>query len=195
MSPGLGPQISESERQRALEDQEQRQRRQQDEQTARSLAQGAATQQGTAAPGYWDVIGDPDLDHADWEDSLEAFTQGELSRAFALGNISRKDWHDLQLRTENEFWQIKNEMKGPDTSLDDDDMRMLYGEERAELTDDRARRLRSAREVKQMLTSLSVDSRGLRSGTEIHAVARTEDGGEEETAGGLFAGIGSYLSR
>ena len=195
MSPGLGPQISKAERQRALEDQEQRQRRQQDEQTARSLAQGAATQQGTAAPGYWDVIGDPDLDHPDWGDSLEAFTQGELSRAFALGNISRKDWHDLQLRTENEFWQIKNEMKGPDTSLDDDDMRMLYGEERAELTDDRARRLRSAREVKQMLTSLSVDSRGLRSGTEIHAVARTEDGGEEETAGGLFAGIGSYLSR
>jgi len=28
----------------------------------------------------------------EWGDSMEAFTKGELSRAFALGNITRKEW-------------------------------------------------------------------------------------------------------
>ncbi|MFW5956339.1 MAG: hypothetical protein ACOCQY_02935 [Halorhabdus sp.] len=190
----LGPSISEAEREQALEQRREEHRQQQDEQTARSLATGAATQQGTAAPGYWDMLGDPDLDHPEWGDSLEPFVQAELSRAFALGNISRKDWRDMQLRIENEFWQIQNEMRGPNTSISDGDMRLLYGEERPDLDDDKARRLRGSREVKKMLTSLSVGSRGLRSGTEIHAVARTEDANEEE-AEGLFAGLGNYLGR
>jgi hypothetical protein len=178
---------------RARQQQREDQRQQQDEQTARSLASGAATQQGTAAPGYWDMLGDPDLDHPEWGDSLEPFVQAELSRAFALGNISRKDWQNMELRIENEFWQIQNEMRGPDTSLQDDDMRMLYGEERPDLNDAAARRLRSAREVKKMLSSLSVDARGLRSGTEIHAVARTEDGNADDEDGGPFSRLGSYL--
>lgn len=195
MSQSLGPSISSKERERARKRAKEDQRQQQTEQTARSLAQGAATQQGTAAPGYWDMLGDPDLDHAEWDDSLEPFVQGELSRAFALGNISRKEWKNMDLRIENEFFQIQNEMRGPDTTIDDDDMRMLYGEERADLDDSKARRLRSAREVKKNLSSLSVDARGLRSGTEIHAVARTEDGAEDEGTGGLFAGLGGYLGR
>lgn len=195
MSRSLGPEISKQEREKALERQQERQRQQQDEQTARTLASRAATQQGTAAPGYWDMLGDPDVDHPAWGDSLEAFAKGELSRTFALGNISRRDWQDMELRIENEFFQIQNEMRGPNTSLGDDDMRMLYGEERADLDDAKARRLRSAREIKKMLSSLSVDARGLRSGTEIHAVARTEDGEGEADDEGLFAGLGSYLGR
>lgn len=194
MTRSIGSSISQEEREQARERRREEQRRQQDESTARSLASGAAQQQGTAAPGYWDMLADPDLDHPSWDDDLEPFVQGELSRAFALGNISRKDWHNLELRIENEFWQIGNEMRGPDTSLEDDDMRMLYGEERPDLDDASARRLRSAREVKKNLTSLSVEARGLRSGTEIHAVARTEDGGESDEEGGRFAGISSYLS-
>lgn len=196
MSTGLGPSISRKEREKALERQQERQRQQQNEQSARSLAQSAATQQGTAAPGYWDMLGDPDLDHPAWSDSVEAFTKAELSRAFALGNISHKDWKNMELRIENEFWQMQNEMRGPDTTLADDDMRLLYGEERADLDDAKARRLRSAREVKKMLTSLSKDARGLRSGTEIHAVARTEDGsGDSEDESGVFGGLGGYLGR
>jgi len=190
----MGPRISDEERQEARERERERRREEQTEQTARSLAQGAASQQGTAAPGYWDMLGDPDLDHPAWGDSLEAFVQGELSRAFALGNISRQDWKDMELRIENEFFQVQNETRGPDSGLEDDDMRMLYGEERPDLDDAKARRLRSAREVKKQLASLSVDARGLRSGTEIHAVARTEDSDEDEE-GGLFAGLGSYLGR
>jgi hypothetical protein len=73
-------------------------------------------------------------------------------------------------------------------------MRLLYGEERPDLDDAKARRLRSAREVKKQLASLSVDARGLRSGTEIHAVAKTEDEPDEEE-GGLFAGVRNYLGR
>lgn len=194
MNAGLGPSISPEEREQARKRAREEQRQQQDESTARQLAQGAATQQGTAAPGYWDMLGDPDLDHPQWGDSIEAFTQGELSRAFALGNISRDDWQNMELRIENEFFQIQNETLGPNTSLEDDDLRMLYGEDRPKLDDAKARRLRSAREVKKMLSSLSVDARGLRSGTEIHAVARTEDGGDEEDDG-PFGRLSSYLGR
>jgi len=139
------------------------------------------------------MLGDPDLDDPQWGDSIEAFTKGELSRAFALGNITRKEYHNMQLRIENEFWQIKNEMRGADSGLEDDDMRLLYGEERPDLDDSKARRLRSARDVKKMLASLSVDARGLKSGTEIHAVARTEDGAGDDEDGGLFAGVKNYL--
>jgi hypothetical protein len=192
VSLGRGPEISEKEREQARQRRREERRDEQDEQTARSLAQGMATQQGVAAPGYWDMLGDPDVDDPAWGDALEPFVKGELSRAFALGNITRKEYEDMDLRIDNEFFQIKNEMRGPDTQLEDDDMRLLYGEERPDLTDGRARRLRSAREVKKQLSSLSVDARGLKSGTEIHAVARTEDG-DEEDAGGLFAGLGSYL--
>lgn len=195
MSTSLGPSISAKDREQALERAREERKREQDESTARQLASGAATQKGTAAPGYWDMLGDPDMDDPAWGDSMEAFTKAELSRAFALGNISRKDWRNMELRIENEFWQIQNEMRGPDTSLQDDDMRMLYGEERPDLDDAKARRLRSAREVKKMLSSLSVDARGLRSGTEIHAVARTEDGGEDDDSGGPFSGLGSYLGK
>jgi hypothetical protein len=192
----LGPRISEEERKKARERERERQREQQDEQAARSVATGAATQQGTAAPGYWDMLADPDIGDPGWADELEAFVKAELSRAFALGNITRKEYKDLQLRIESKFWQVQNEMRGEGSGLADDDMRLLYGEERPDLTDAKARRLRGARDVAQMLPSLSVDARGLRSGTEIHAVARTEDGesgGEDE--GGLFGGLGSYLGR
>lgn len=195
MTPGIGPSISADEREQARERERERRRDEQDEQTARQLASGAATQQGVAAPGYWDMLGDPDLDDPAWGDNLEPFVQGELSRAFALGNISRKDWQNMELRIENEFFQIQNEMRGPDTALSDSDQRLLYGENRADLDDAKARRLRSAREVKKQLSSLSVDARGLKSGTEIHAVARTEDSDDDEDAGGLFAGLGSYLGR
>lgn len=192
---GLGPTISREERERAREQRREDQRRQQDENTARSLAQGAATQQGTAAPGYWDMLGDPDLDDPRWGDSMEAFTKAELSRAFALGNITRSDWQDMQLRIENEFWQLQNEMRGPDTSLADDDMRMLYGEERPDLDDAKARRLRAARDVKKNLTSLSIGRAALRSGTEIHAVAKTENVDAEDGEEGVFGKLGSYLGR
>ncbi|MFW5956294.1 MAG: hypothetical protein ACOCQY_02710 [Halorhabdus sp.] len=191
---GPGPSISKEDQEKALERQREERRQQSDENAARMLAQTGSPEQSTAAPGYWDMLGDPDIDDPAWGDSLEAFAHGELSRAFALGNITRKDWHNLELRAENEFWQMQNEMRGPDTALEDDDMRMLYGAERPDLDDASARRLRSAREVKKMLTSLSVDGRGLRSGTEIHAVARTEDGSEEEEDG-LFPGVRDYLSR
>jgi len=188
--PGRSDEDREDRREQLRE--EARERR--DEQTARTLAQSAASQQGTAAPGYWEVIGDSDISDPSWSDNVEGFTKAEQSRTFALGNITRKEYEDMALRIENEFWQIQNEMRGPDTTLSDDDERLLYGEERATLDDKKARRLRAAREVKKQKTSLSVDARGLRSGTEIHAVARTEDG-EEDDEGGLFAGLGKYLGR
>lgn len=190
----VGPSISEEEREKARERRKQDQREQQTEQTARSISQSAAAQQGSAAPGYWDMLGDPDIDDAAWGDQLEAFLSGELSRAFSLGNLTQKEFENMMLRVEQEIWQIKNEMHGPGSELEDDDMRMLYGGDRPDLDDAKARRLRSAKEVKKMLVSLSKNARGLRSGTEIHAVARTEDS-EDAEADGMFSGLSNYLSR
>lgn len=192
----IGPSISKEDRERARKQQREDQRQQQDEQTARNLAQNAAGQGAFAAPGYWDMLGDPDIDDPAWGDEIEAFLKTESSRARALGNITRSEWEDLRLRLENEFFHIQNEMHGPDTQLADDDMRLLYGEERPDLTDAKARRMRGSREAIEMLTSLSVDSKGLDSGTEIHAVARTEsDEPDEDGSGGMFGRLGSYMAR
>jgi len=192
----IGPRISEADRQAARERARQEQREQADEQAARSIAQGVAAQSAEGvSDGYWDMLGDPDIDHPLWDDQLEPFVKAEMSRAHALGNITRTDWRDEQLRIENEFWQIQNEMRGPNTSLSDSDMRMLYGEERPDLTDARARRLRSARDVKTKLSSLSIDGTGLKSGTEIHTVARTERSDGEGESDSPFAKIGGYLKR
>jgi len=189
----VGPQISDKEREKARQRRREDQREQQTEQTARSLSQSAASQQGTAAPGYWDMLGDPDVDDPAWGDSLEAFAKAELSRAHALGNITRKEYQNKKLSIEQEFWQMQNEMRGQGSTLEDDDMRMLYGEDRPDLDDSKARRLRSAREVKTQTASLSVDARGLRSGTEIHAVARTESSDDDSGDGGMFGRASSYL--
>jgi hypothetical protein len=190
---GVGPEITPEQREAARERRKEERRRQQDEQTARSLAQASATPAEGVESGYWEMLGDADLDHPDWDDNLEAFISGETSRAHALGNITRKDWKDKQLRIENEFFQLRNEMRGPDTTISDSDMRMLHGGERTKLSDSRARRLRAAREVKRQQSSLSVNARGLRSGTEIHAVAKTENVDETGEDSSLFRNIGSYL--
>ncbi len=188
---GRGPRISKKAREEAKEEAKQERRRQQDENTARSLASSAANSNDIAAPGYWDMLGNPDLDHPQWGDNLEAFVSGGLSRAFSLGNITESEYQDMMLRIENEFWMVQNEMRDQDTTLSDDDMRLFYGEERADLSDSKARRLREAREVKKMLISLSKDAKALDAGTQIHAVAKTEDEKEDaEDSGGLRGWLG-----
>lgn len=194
MSIKGGPQISQEEREQARERERERRREEQDEQTARSMAQGQAQQRGAAEPGYWGVMADPDVDHELWDDNLEAFVKERLSRAFALGNITRSEYKDIKLRIENGFHEVQNEMHGEGSELEADDMRMMYGGERPHLTDAKARRLKGAMEVAKQQASLSVDARGHKGGTEIHAVAETIDSDEEEE-GGLFSSIGSYLGR
>lgn len=173
--------------------QEEMEREREDRQTAQQLASQAASQQGAAEPGYWDVIGSPDVGRQFNDDELEDFMATEFSSTFALGNISKQDWESWNWRTETEFWTTKNEFRDADSNMGSDDMRIMYGEERPELTDEMARRLRSASQVKKLMTSLSVDARGLRSGTEIHAVAKTENQEESEEQGRL-SGLKGWLS-
>lgn len=167
-------------------------REREDRQNAQQLASQAASQQGAAAPGYWDIIGSPDVGREFNDDELEDFMATEFSSTFALGNISKSDWESWQWQIETEFWTTKNEFKDADSNLGDDDLRIMYGEERPKLTDEKARRLRSAMQVKKIMTSLSVNSRGLRSGTEIHAVAKTENTEDEDE--GRLSGIRNWLS-
>ncbi|TQQ78594.1 hypothetical protein EGH24_13815 [Halonotius terrestris] len=163
-------------------------------QTASQLASQAAMEQGTARDGYWDVIGQPDIGREGDDDELQPFLQTEFSRAFALGNISRKQWQKWQWQIESEFFVIKNEFHDAESRLGDDDLRIMYGEERPRLTNEKARRLRSAMQVKKLMSSLSVDSRGLRSGTEIHAVARHEDSNDDEEDDSRTGRLRSWLS-
>jgi hypothetical protein len=163
-----------------------------DRQTAQQLASQAASQQGPAKPGYWDIIGSPDIGREMEDDHLEDYVATEFANSFALGNISKADWQNLGWRIETEFFTMKNEFKDSDGKMGDDDLRIMYGEDRPELTNEKARRLRSASEVKKLYTSLSVGARGLKSGTEIHAVAKTEN--EEQEEEGRLSGIKGWLS-
>jgi hypothetical protein len=148
-----------------------------------------------AAPGYWDVIGKPDIGRGEeYEDNLEPFLQTEFASTFALGNISREEYQSWMWAIETEFWTAKNEFHDAESNLGDDDLRVMYGEDRPTLTNEHARRLRSAMQVKKFMASLSVDARGLRSGTEIHAVAKQESADDGEEEGGRLAGISKWLS-
>jgi hypothetical protein len=171
--------------------QQEMQEEQENRQTAQQMASSMAMEEQRDRDGYWEVIGSPDIGREIDDQHLEDFLATELSSAFALGNITHADWEQWQWQTENEFWTLRNEFKDPDTNLESDDMRMMYGSDKPELTDERERRMRSAMQVKKLKTSLSINAEGLRRGTEIHAVAKTEDSGEDDDEG---SGIRGWLS-
>lgn len=187
--------MSVEEQRELLREQEGQQRRQTGRETANAIATQAATAQGAAPPGYWDIIGNPDIAR-DVEDDehLDEFVATELSDKFALGNISKDDWESWGWQIEQEFWTMQNEFKDQDSDLDPVDMAAMYGGDRPRLTNERARRLRSSMQVKKMFTSLSVDARGLKSGTEIHAVTRHEDeSGDSSDDEGRLGGLKNKL--
>lgn len=161
---------------------------------AQQLATQAAADRGAAEEGYWRVIGDPDIKRQRFEtqEHLHDFVATEMSDKFALGNIKHADWESWKWQIENEFLVMRNEFADADTKLDDVDMATMYGESRPTLTNERARRLRGAMQVKKMMTSLSIGARGLRSGTEIHAVAKTEQP-DQESEDGFLSGLKSRL--
>lgn len=179
-----------------MEMQAEQQRRQKEENTANELAAGAAREQGAAEDGYWSVLTSPDIssDIEEYDEHLREFLSAELSAQLTIGNITRDDWKSWCWRTENEFWVIKNEFKDPDCDLDSIDMAAMGYEDRPKLTNKRARRLRDTQQIRKMMLSNSIDARGQRSGTEIHAVAKTEsaDDGEGEDGGG--GRISNWLS-
>lgn len=188
---------SPKERQRLLNERRREQQDQEARSAASSMAQSAAQQGQFAAPGYWDVIGSPDIEREQLENDefLGEFLATEFSDKFALGNITYADYQSWLWRIENEFFAIKNEFRSPDSRLDKIDMATMGYGKRPELTDERARRLRSAMQVKKMLASLSVGGRGLRSGTEIHAVARSENDPAENDEESLWGTAKRYLGR
>jgi len=146
-------------------------------QQAQQIASQAAMEGQAAEPGYWKTIGQPDVGDGD---NLEAFTETEFSNKHALANITYEDWESWGWRIETEFWTMLNEMHDQDSKMDDDDLRIMYGEERPTLTNEKARKLRSASQVKKLMTSLSINAKGLESGTQIHTVAKTEQQEEPE---------------
>jgi len=164
---------------------QEKQQEQSREHLAQSMAQQAMSTGGPAAPGYWDIVGSADISRGP-DDGLGDFTATEMSGMNALGNISKDDWESWGWRTETEFWTMLNEMHDQDSKMGDDDVRIMYGEERPELSNEKARRLRNASQVKKLMNSLSVNARGLRSGTEIHAVTKREEQEETQEEEGLL---------
>lgn len=171
-------------------------RERQEEQTANSLASQAAAEQGASEDGYWSVLTEPDIssDVDEYDEYLKEFLSAELSGQLTIGNITRDDWNSWCWRTENEFWVIKNEFKDPDCKLDSLDMAAMGYEDRPKLTDRRARRLRDTQQIRKMMLSNSIDARGQRSGTEIHAVAKTESADDEQEGDGGGGRISNWLS-
>lgn len=187
---------SEPSQEEMLAMQQEQERAREERNTANQLAQAAAREEGTAKPGYWGVLTNPDIgsDIEEYDQYIEDFLSSELSGQNTIGNISRQDWLSWNWRIEYEMWMVKNEFKDPDCGLDSVDMAAMGYEDKPVLTDTMARRLRSAEHARKMMLSNSIDARGQRSGTEIHAVARTEDGpGDEDEDGG--GGWRGWLSR
>lgn len=187
--------MSESERQRLLTEQRNRQREEADRQTASGLAQQAASQGAFAAPGYWEEIGSPDIARKTDGDHIEDYFATEFSSAFPFGNVTYDDWQSWRWRIETEFELALNEFRDPNSTLDEGDLAEMYGEVRPELTDERARRIRSSSEVKKAKTSLAVGAQGLRAGTEIHAVARSESPVEDTDPDGYLDRFKQWASR
>lgn len=181
---------SEPSQEELLEMQRQQEQERELRQTATGMAQSMATQADPgdemAAPGYWENIRDADIESGidEYDEHIADFLSVEFSGQFSTGNITYEDWQKMQWRIEQEFWVAKNEMKSPESGLDDIDMAAMGYGARPELDDSRARRLRHAQSVKKMMTSLSVDARGLKSGTEIHTVSKTESEEPEGDDGG-----------
>jgi len=182
---GRGPSMEEYQRM-----QEEAEKDREERQLAQQLASSKAMEHGeTAAPGYWSVIGQPDIGRSgENDDHIEDYLSTELASHFALGNITREDYDSWQWAIETEFWTMGNEFHDADSNLGDDDLRVMYGEDRPRMSNEMARRKRSAMQVKKLMASLSVGARGLRSGTEIHAVAKQE-GSEEEGESGSSGGL------
>jgi len=179
-----------------IELRQEHQQEQSQEQLAQSMVQQAGEPGTTAAPGYWSVVGDADVAR-DGDDGLADFAATELSSTYALGNVKYSDWESWNWRTETEFWTMKNEFRDGDHAMGGDDTRIMYSEDRPVLTDEKARRLRNTSQVKKLMTSLSINARGLRSGTEIHAVTKREDDQpeEEENERGVIGRASRWLSR
>jgi len=183
---------SPEELERMQEEQERQEIEREQRQQAQQLVGQEAMERPATEPGYWDTIGSADIgDH----DNLEQFAQAELSDKHALANIRYEDWKSWSWRIETEFWSMLNEFRDSNSKMDDDDLRIMYGENRPELDNEKARRLRSASQVKKLMTSLSIDARGLRSGTEIHAVSKHEKMDDtDDDEGGILSGAKSWLS-
>lgn len=188
MGAAAREEMSSAERERAMREQEEFQRRQQERQAASQMASQAAAERGAAPPGYWDTIGDMDIGREVDDQHLEDFIATESSNRFALGSITYGDWKSQTWQIETEFWTIRNEFQDTDSDLDAADMAAMYGDQRPKLTNERERRLRSSMQAKKMHASLAINAEGLRRGTEIHAVARTESTDPEEE-GGFLSGV------
>lgn len=158
------------------------------QQSAQSMAQEVAMQDYVERDkeGYWEVITDSDVGRGD-SDELPEFIATETSGMLALGNITRQNWESGQWRLENQFDTIHNELLDKDTDIDEIDAATMYGRARPPGTDEAYRRLRGSELAAKQMYSLSINAQGLRSGTEIHAVSKSEKINEEEDSG--------YLSR
>lgn len=177
-------------------------REQQDRGTAQQLANQVAAQSGpTRGDGYWDLIQEPDVDPKDEQDSLSNFASVELSGAFPTAGVKYSDWESWKWRAENETFVMKNEFQSADSKLDDVDMATMGYGKRPKLTDEKARQLRALSEVMKAKRSLAIGARGLKSGTEIHAVSRHESAEDqrgrdplvESGGGGKLSGLKRWL--
>lgn len=155
-------------------------------QSAQSMAQEQAMRlaQEKDREGYWDVITDADVGWGDG-DELPDFIATETSGMLALGNITDRHFDSGLWRIENQFDLMHNEFIDNDSTLDEIDVAAMEGEAKPTMTDRRIRRLRSAQTAAKQEFSLSRGAMGLRMGSEIHTVAKSEKIAEEEEPGTL----------
>lgn len=167
-----------------------------DERAARQTSQQTAAAQGQPFrrnPSIWERLGSLDIAREEVPDEIEELLATEASDKFAFGNITRDDWRTYQLLVENQMHRITKEYPTPKTKLDATDRHIMYPEYGPEgepapkppLDDETHRRLMNAADAKNLMLSLSVNSKGLDAATQIVAVQRSESDDDGDDGGRL----------
>jgi hypothetical protein len=165
---------------------QERETRQQEQQ----LAAQYSDQQAMAKDELLGLVENLGLDSDHHGDNLEEYLSAELSHIYALSDFTPKDIEKFDWRAEQDAWLARNEMADPDAALAADDERIMYGENRARLSNSRQRRLRSAQSAKKALNRMARGGNFLAAMTEIRAVAESfSDDSEADDEGGLLSSL------
>lgn len=151
---------------------------------------------------FIDTAFSPDVNRGDGVEGvennhLEEKFSAEFGRHAGLGNIPRKEWERRKQLNKAKAILAKQELPRPNglgSRCRPGFRKAITGEDPPPmLTDDLAREITESFEEKSMLESLSVDARGFRGLTEIHAVTRAEGNEADSSSGSIFSRATSAL--
>ncbi|WP_435067700.1 hypothetical protein [Haloplanus sp. C73] len=176
------------------------------EQQLRNGAIGQATEsakidqaRGGRSQTFIAEMGDPGISPDEGASDLERRLSAELSLHHVFGNITREEYEGLKITNQALAMQFKAEhprAAGPSSKCVGRYRQEMFGEDKAVLTDDRAREADSTlgeEGVRSMMQSKSVDAMALEVATRVKSVVATEGTGGGNGSDGLMGSLKGAL--